>query len=50
MHRMLLSLLALVGADLRAMGHRLGPHGSGVMGGDQAIRIEHGNDGQAAGL
>jgi gamma-glutamyltranspeptidase/glutathione hydrolase len=37
---------ALVGAELKAMGHRLGQPGSGVMGGYQAIRIEQGKDGK----
>jgi gamma-glutamyltranspeptidase/glutathione hydrolase len=37
---------ALVGADLKAMGHRLGPPSSGAMGGYQAIRIETDKDGK----
>ena len=37
---------ALVGAQLKAMGHRIGPPGSGVMGGYQAIRIDKGKDGK----
>jgi gamma-glutamyltranspeptidase/glutathione hydrolase len=36
----------LVGADLKAMGHRLGPPSSGAMGGYQAIRIERDKDGK----
>ena len=40
------ALDALVGADLKAMGHRLGPPSSGAMGGYQAIRIEKDNDGK----
>ncbi len=57
------ALDALVGADLKAMGHRLGKPGSGLVGGYQAIRIgrdkdgkpvyragsDHRKDGQAAG-
>ncbi|WP_197042023.1 gamma-glutamyltransferase family protein [Sandarakinorhabdus oryzae] len=38
------ALDALVGAQLKAMGHRLGPPNSGLMGGYQAIRVEQGAD------
>ena len=37
---------ALVGADLKAMGHRLGPPGSELVGGYQAIRIQRDADGK----
>jgi gamma-glutamyltranspeptidase/glutathione hydrolase len=40
------ALDALVGADLKAMGHRLGTPSSGAMGGYQAIRIETDKDGK----
>lgn len=40
------ALDALVGADLKAMGHRLGTPSSGEMGGYQAIRIETDKDGK----
>ena len=40
------ALDALVGADLKAMGHRLGTPSSGAMGGYQAIRIEKDKDGK----
>ena len=37
---------ALVGAQLKAMGHRLGKPGSSLMGGYQAIAIDKGKDGK----
>ncbi len=40
------ALDALVGADLKAMGHRLGKPGSDLVGGYQAIRISHDKDGK----
>lgn len=40
------NLDALVGAQLKAMGHRVGPPGSGLVGGYQAIRIDTDKDGR----
>lgn len=40
------ALDALLGANLKAMGHRVGPPGSDLMGGYQAIRIDTDRDGK----